>query len=55
MVKLKELMFYPGSNIDVINVPSLVIDDAVGTGATGYAAIKGSVTGIELKNLVLTM
>ena len=39
----------PGSNIDVINVPSLVIDDAVGTGATGYAAIKGTVTEIRVE------
>ena len=39
----------PGSNIDVINVPSLVIDDAVGTGATGYVAIKGVVTEIRVE------
>lgn len=40
----------PGSGIDIINVPDLIIDDAVGTGATGYAAIKGSVTEIRVKD-----
>ena len=40
----------PGSNIDVINVPSLVIEDAVGTGATGYVAVKGSITEIRVKD-----
>lgn len=39
----------PGSNIDVINVPNLVIDDAIGTGATGYAAVKGVVTEIRVE------
>jgi len=32
-----------GSNIDVINVPNLIIKDSVGTGATGYVAVSGSV------------
>ena len=32
----------PGTNIDVINVPNLIINDAVGTGATGYLAVSGS-------------
>ena len=39
----------PGSNIDIINVPSLIIEDAIGTGATGYAAVKGTVTEIRVK------
>ena len=32
----------PGTNIDVINVPNLIIKDSVGSGATGYAAVSGS-------------
>ena len=32
-----------GSNIDVINVPNLIIKDSVGTGATGYVAVSGSI------------
>ena len=40
----------PGSNIDVINVPNLIIEDSVGTGATGYAAVKGTVTEIRVKD-----
>ena len=32
-----------GSNIDIINVPNLIIKDSVGTGATGYVAVSGSI------------
>ena len=49
MEKLNLLMFYQkGTNIDVINVPNLIISDSVGTGATGYAAVSGSLREVEL-------
>lgn len=31
----------PGYNYDVVNTPTLIVSDQVGTGATGYAAISG--------------
>ena len=37
-----------GSNIDVINPPNLIISDSVGTGATGYAAVSGSLREIRI-------
>ena len=38
----------PGANYDVINPPLLHIKDNVGTSATGYAAIEGSVVDLRL-------
>ena len=40
----------PGTNIDVINVPNLIIKDSVGSGATGYAAVSGSFNEIRVVN-----
>jgi len=40
----------PGTNIDVINVPDLIIKDSVGSGATGYAAVSGSFDEIRVVN-----
>ena len=40
----------PGTNIDAINVPNLIINDSVGTGATGYAAISGAFREIRIVN-----
>ena len=37
-----------GTNIDVINVPNLIISDVVGTGATGYAAVSGSLREVRI-------
>ena len=37
-----------GTNIDVINVPNLIISDTVGTGATGYAAVSGSLREVRI-------
>ena len=37
-----------GTNIDVINPPNLIISDSVGTGATGYPAIFGSLREIRI-------
>jgi len=37
-----------GTNIDVINIPNLIISDAVGTGATGYAAVSGSLQEVRI-------
>ena len=37
-----------GYNYDVINPPSLIIKDSVGTGATGYLAVSGSLKRIEI-------
>ena len=39
-----------GKNIDVINVPNLIIKDSVGSGATGYAAVSGSFDEIRVVN-----
>lgn len=39
-----------GTNIDVINVPNLIIKDSVGSGATGYAAVSGSFDEIRVVN-----
>ena len=39
-----------GSDLDVVNPPELVISDSVGTGATGYLAINGSLQEILIKN-----
>jgi hypothetical protein len=38
----------PGSDYDVINPPTLVISDSVGTGATGYCSVKGSLREIRI-------
>jgi hypothetical protein len=37
-----------GTNIDVINIPNLIISDVVGTGATGYAAVSGSLQEVRI-------
>ena len=37
-----------GTNIDVINTPNLIISDAIGTGATGYAAVSGSLREVRI-------
>ena len=37
-----------GTNIDVINPPNLIISDSVGTGATGYPAISGSLREVRV-------
>ena len=37
-----------GQNYDVINPPILTINDSVGSGATGYAAVKGSFQEIRI-------
>jgi len=37
-----------GSGYDIINPPTLVITDSVGTGATGYCAVKGSLQEIRI-------
>ena len=37
-----------GTNIDVINAPNLIISDSVGTGATGYAAVSGSLREVRI-------
>ena len=39
-----------GTDYDIINPPLLTITDQVGTGATGYLAISGSLTKIEVKD-----
>ena len=38
----------PGSDYDVINPPLLVINDAVGTGATGVTAVRGNLDSIQI-------
>ncbi len=38
----------PGENYDVINPPILHIDDSVGTGATGYVSVSGSLQQIDI-------
>jgi len=38
----------PGSGYDIINPPSLYISDLVGTGATGYCAVKGNLNQIRI-------
>ena len=38
----------PGSGYDIINPPSLNISDLVGTGATGYCAVKGNLKEIRI-------
>ena len=38
----------PGSDYDVINPPLLHIKDSVGTGATGYAAVEGSLSELRI-------
>ena len=40
----------PGSDLDIVNPPELLISDSVGTGATGYLAISGSLQEILIKN-----
>jgi hypothetical protein len=38
----------PGSGYDVINPPTLIISDSVGTGATGYCSVRGSLQEIRI-------
>ena len=38
----------PGSGYDIVNPPSLNISDLVGTGATGYCAVKGNLKEIRV-------
>ena len=38
----------PTKNVDVINPPNLIIDSTVGSGATGYVAVSGSVKEIRV-------
>ena len=38
----------PGSEYDVINPPDLIIEDSVGTGATGKASLSGSLREIKI-------
>jgi len=38
----------PGSNYDIINPPILSISDSIGTGATGFCAVKGSLQEIRI-------
>ena len=38
----------PGDGFDVINPPELLIEDAVGTGATGFLAVEGSLRQINI-------
>ena len=40
----------PGKNIDVINPPNLLISDSVGTGATGYISVSGSLKEVRIKD-----
>ena len=37
-----------GANIDVTNPPNLIISDSVGTGATGYVAVSGSLREVRI-------
>lgn len=39
-----------GSEYDVINPPQIIISDSVGTGATGYCAVSGSLREIRIVN-----
>ena len=49
--KLNEIeVLSPGSEYDVINPPVLNIDDAVGTAATGFIAVNGSLKEIQVIN-----
>ena len=38
----------PGNGFDVINPPDLLISDTIGTGATGYCAVSGSLQRIDI-------
>jgi hypothetical protein len=38
----------PTNGVDVINVPNLIISDAVGTGATGHVAVSGSLREVRV-------
>ena len=38
----------PGNGYDIINPPDLLISDAIGTGATGYCAVSGSLQRIDI-------
>lgn len=38
----------PTNGVDVINVPNLIISDAVGTGATGHIAVSGSLREVRV-------
>jgi hypothetical protein len=56
--KSKDVVYYgpienievlsPGSEYDIINPPTLSISDTVGTGATGYCAVMGSLKEIRI-------
>ena len=49
--KLNEIeVLSPGSGYDIINPPVLNISDAVGTGATGFIAVSGSLEKIQVLN-----
>ena len=39
-----------GTNYDIINTPQIIINDSVGTGATGYCAVSGSLNEIRIVN-----
>ena len=38
----------PGADYDAINPPTLIISDSVGTGATGYCSVNGSLRAIRI-------
>jgi|TARA_B100000073_G_scaffold52358_1_gene38590 hypothetical protein len=40
----------PGNNVDIINTPNLLISDSVGTGATGYISVSGSLREVRIKD-----
>ena len=40
----------PSNNIDVINVPNLIISDPVGSGATGHVSVTGSLKEVRVLN-----
>jgi hypothetical protein len=56
--KSKDVVYYgpienievlsPGAEYDIINPPTLIISDTVGTGATGYCAVMGSLKEIRI-------
>ena len=41
-------ILFPSNNIDVINVPNLIISDPVGSGATGHLSVSGSVKEVRV-------
>jgi hypothetical protein len=44
----------PGIGYDIINPPVLSITDPVGTGASGYCAVRGSLQVIKIIDLVFS-